>query len=384
MRSPNTLVIGGGLIGTAIAAAVARRGARVQQVADDRDNAASPVAAGMLAPVTEAEPTEGLLLPLNLAALARWSDFADRLATDTGLPVGLRRTPTLSVGFDADDAARLADLAGFLARVGLTAELRTGRQARRHVPLLAPQVRAGLWVESDWSVDNRLLLAALQADAERLGVTRHRATVTELIMDGGTVTGARLADGGTVTADVTVLATGAWSGQFPLPFELPIRPVKGQVVRLRAGSLPTPDCTVRAFTRGFEVYLVPRASGEVVIGATSEDRGFDGDATAGGIHGLLRDARTVLPIIDEYAWGEVSVGHRPASPDHAPIVGEAGIPGLVLAAGHHRNGVLLTPITAEVISELIMTGTLPQVAAPFTLDRFAGVGDAHPTTQESP
>jgi glycine oxidase len=168
-----------------------------------------------------------------------------------------------------------------------------------------------------------------------------------------------------------VVATGAWAGQLRGVPALPVRPVKGQILRLDPGRLPSPRLTVRAFTRGSEIYLVPRESGrEVVVGATVEEQGFDDRATAGGVYELLRDARSVLPMTAEYALAETSVGWRPGTPDNAPILGGCGIEGLVLATGHYRNGVLLTPITADVISNLVLTGELGEVARPFTLDRF--------------
>jgi len=359
------IVVGGGLIGTAIARGLARRGCHVRLVGDDRPGTASPVAAGMLAPVTEAVPTELGLAHLNLDSLQRYATFAEQLTADTGLEIGLRKVPTVSVGFDSDDAARLADLASVLTDAGLEATSCTGREVRRHVPLLAPQVRAGLLVPGDWSVDNRLLWRALRADAELAGVERITDTVTEVVVDADRCTGVRLASGPELRSEVVVWAAGAWSARVPLPFELPVRPVKGQVVRLRAGSLPVPGCTVRAFVRGFDIYLVPRESGEVVVGASSEDRGFEIAPTAGPVHDLLRDARTVLPITAEYEFAEVNVGFRPASASHTPILGPTPVDGLVAATGHHRNGVLLTPITAELITDLVVDGHWPALGSAF-------------------
>ena len=151
-----------------------------------------------------------------------------------------------------------------------------------------------------------------------------------------------------------------------------MRPVKGQILRLDPGRLPAPSLTIRAYVRGAEIYLVPRDSGrEVVLGATVEELGFDRRVTAGAVYELLRDARNVMPMTAEYALAETSLGWRPGTPDNAPILGRCDIDGLVLATGHYRNGVLLTPITAEIISTLIISGELDSVAEPFTLDRFA-------------
>lgn len=359
------LVVGGGLIGTAIARNLASRGVPVRLVADDRPQAASGVAAGMLAPVTEVATTELGLLQLNLASLERYGDYITELESDTGRDLGLRRTATLSVGVDGDDAARLADLAGVLAGCGLAAELCTARQARRIAPLLAPSIRSALLVPGDWAIDPRLLWSALRADLGRREVPVASGTVTGIATDAGRCTGVVLTDGTRMSADVVVWAPGAWAAQVPLPFDLPVRPVKGQVVRLRAGRLPLPEQTLRAFVHGAEVYLVPRASGEIAIGATSEDRGFEPTATGGGVYELLRDARTVLPITAEYEFAEVGVGFRPATPNHAPILGPSPVPGLVLATGHHRNGVLLTPITAELVGGLVADGDWPELGRAF-------------------
>ena len=188
----------------------------------------------------------------------------------------------------------------------------------------------------------------------------------------GRATAVVLADGTELVAGRVVLANGAWAGQIRGIPTLPVRPVKGQILRLDPGLLPSPGVTVRAISKGNEVYLVPRSTGrEVVVGATVEELGFDAKVTAGGVYELLRDARSVLPVTAEYALAETSVGWRPAPPDNAPILGPGGLDGLALATGHYRNGVLLTPVTATAISQLLTEGELPAVARPFTLDRFS-------------
>ena len=187
----------------------------------------------------------------------------------------------------------------------------------------------------------------------------------------GRVTGIKLADGQAVSAGTVVVANGAWARQIGGLPDLPVRPVKGQILRLDPGRLPAPNLTIRAYCRGSEIYLVPRDSGrEVVLGATVEELGFDQRVTAGAVYELLRDGRTVMPMTAEYALAEMSVGWRPGTPDNAPILGRCDLEGLLLATGHYRNGVLLTPITADVISSLIITGELDSIAAPFALDRF--------------
>jgi glycine oxidase len=370
--SADVIVVGGGLIGTAIAWRLQTAGLQVSVVTGERRAAASGVAAGMLAPVTEITFTEELLLGLNLASMRLYPDFVDELEVASGLPAGLRRTATISVAYNADDAARLAVLSSYLDRLGLVSTRLTSRDCRSHEPLLSPTIRSGLLVEGDWSCDNRVLWAALVEATRRAGVVEVAGFVHAVASTGGRVRGVVLADGTELQAGQVVLANGAWAGQVRGIPAVPVRPVKGQILRLDPGRLPQPQMTVRAISQGTEVYLVPRASGhEVVVGATVEELGFDAKVTAGGVYELLRDARSVIPITAEYGLTETSVGWRPATPDNAPILGPCDLDGLVLATGHYRNGVLLTPVTADAVAELVLSGELPPVARDFTLGRFA-------------
>lgn len=371
MSGADVVVVGGGLIGTATAWRLAQAGLDVALVVGERSLAASRVAAGMLAPVTETTFTERTLLALNQASGERWPSFADEVVEASGGPSGLRRGPTLSVASDADDLARLRTFADYLQRQGLAAERLTSRECRAHEPLLAPTVRGGLLVPSDWSCDNRVLLEALTTAAERAGVRTVTGFVRRVESDADRVTGVTLVDGTTLATGRVVLANGSWAAQVEGVPDVPVRPVKGQVLRLDPGRLPGPGLTVRAFSRGNEVYVVPREHGrEVVVGATVEEQGFDDRVTAGGVYELLRDARQVIPLSAEYAIAETNVGWRPGTPDNAPILGPCALEGLTLATGHHRNGVLLTPVTADVTAAYVTTGVLDPVAEPFALGRF--------------
>jgi len=326
----------------------------------------------MLAPVTEISFTEEELLALNLASIAEYEDFVARLEEASGLPAGLRTTPTLSVACDADDAARLSTLSSFLDRLGLSSQRLTSRECRAQEPLLSPSIRSGLLVEGDWSCDNRLLWTALIEAARRAGVHEVEGFAHTVRTGAGAVRGVELADGTELAASRVVLANGAWASQLGGTPPIPVRPVKGQILRLDPGRLPQPGVTVRAFNQGAEIYLVPRASGhEVVVGATVEELGFDQTVTAGGVYELLRDARSVVPMTAEYALAETSVGWRPATPDNAPLLGPCEVDGLLLATGHYRNGVLLTPVTASAITACVLTGELPAVARGFTVERFS-------------
>jgi glycine oxidase len=371
----DVLVVGGGLIGLATAWRLAVDGAQVT-VCDPTPGAqTSNVAAGMLAPVTEVEFGEDDLLALNLASVNAWPAFAAELEELTGQPAGLHQTGTLSVAYDVDDVAVLRRVAEYQRRLGLEVEELSGRDARRREPLLATGVSGGVWVPGDHSVDNRQAVATLLRAVELSGVQIVRRHVARVTTSGTTATGVLLDNGDTMHADYVIAATGPWSSQLAgIPEELrpPVRPVKGEVLRLRVPEAyrPALQHTVRATARGFSVYLVPRAGGELVVGATSSELGYDTRVLAGGVFNLLRDARTVLPITDELEFVESIAGLRPATPDNAPVLGPSGLDRLLWATGHYRNGVLLTPVTAQVLAETVRTGSLPDLAKPFLVSRF--------------
>ncbi|HEY3480556.1 MAG TPA: glycine oxidase ThiO [Streptomyces sp.] len=375
-RSFDVLVVGGGIIGLVTAWRAAQRGLRTAVADPEPGGGAARVAAGMLAAVTELQYGEQTLLDLNLASARRYPDFAAELTEATGLDLGYRACGTLAVALDADDRAHLRDLHAFQISLGLSSEWLSGRDCRRLEPLLAPGVRGGLRVDGDHQVDPRRLATALLRAAELAGVTLLRAAVARIETAGGRATGALLDDGTAVLAGSTVLAAGSLSGSAPgLPEEVlpPIRPVKGQILRLRVPDTHAPflSRTVRAVVRGSHVYLVPRENGELVLGATSEEFGWDTTVTAGGVYELLRDAHELVPGITELPLTETLAGLRPASPDNAPLLGRTALDGLLLATGHHRNGVLLTPVTGDIMGELLSTGELPGYALPFTAERFA-------------
>jgi glycine oxidase len=358
----DVLVAGGGLIGLAVAWRAAGRGLTVTVVDEAPGSGASLAAAGMLAPLTEAAYGEEALRALSRESLARYPAFL----ADLGGTVDLRTAGTLEVGFDADDMAALDRLHAYYQESGLPVERLTGSQARRREPALSPRVRGALHAPSDHSIEPRGLHAALLAAAVAAGVHIVQSRIASLVVTGGRATGLRLADGASLTAGTVVLALGAWSGSLPGAPELPVRPVKGQVLRLRGDALL--DGTVRALVRGQPVYLVPFGTDGLVVGATSEERGFDPTVTAGAVHTLLRDAIEVVPDVAELELVETLARWRPGTPDNAPLLGPSELPGLVLATGHHRNGVLLTPATADAIAELLTDGTLPPFAAPFAPD----------------
>jgi glycine oxidase len=360
----DVIVVGGGVIGTAIAWRAAAKGRDVILI-DPGDPAgkASEVAAGMLAPVSESVFGEENLIALNLMALERFPDFTRELGTD----VGLRTEGTLNVAYDNGDLAVLSRLAEFRRGLGLPAETVSGRECRSLEPFLASGVVGGLLAVGDLSVDNRRYARALRTAADAAGVRAVAGTATAI--DGGTVTTEKTV----ITATNIVVAAGWATSRIdgvPDPVRKAIRPVKGQILRLRhPGALPpVATRTIRALVAGREVYLVPREDGEIVVGATQEERG-DRDITAGAVGDLLSDARTALPAVSELILAEIGAGLRPGSIDNGPVVGRAG-ERLIVAAGHFRNGILLSAATADAVTALLDGASPAPQWAPFTPERL--------------
>ncbi|WP_433441823.1 glycine oxidase ThiO [Nonomuraea sp. CA-141351] len=367
------VIVGGGVVGLSVAWRLAREGRPVTLVDPAPASGASHAAAGMLAPVSEVAYTELPLLRLGVASLRRWPAFAAELAADAGLAgveaLDLRSDGTLDVAFGADDLAALDELAAYMEKLELPVERLSGRECRRLEPMLAPSVRGGLLAPGDAWVDPRRVTAALLAALDRLEVPLVRARVSELLRDGDRVTGVRVEPPGSasavagegppeVRAERVVLAAGAWSARLA---EVPVRPVKGQIMRLRSPQPLLTRC-VRGTVHGTPVYLVPRGDGELVVGATQEEMGFDTRVTAGGLYELLRDARELVPGVTELEVADVVAGLRPGTPDNLPVIGPSGTPGLALATGHHRGGVLLAPLTADIL--LGREGELAALCAP--------------------
>lgn len=385
----DVLVVGGGIIGLVTAWRAAQHGLSTAVVDPEPGGGAAQVAAGMLAAVTELHYGEQTLLGLNLASARRYPDFAAELTEASGHDIGYRACGTLAVALDSDDRAHLRELHALQRGSGLASEWLTGRECRRLEPMLAPGVRGGLRVDGDHQVDPRRLTAALLVACERAGVVFHRAWAERLSVVRDRARGIVTADGTELAAGQTVLAAGSLSGRLAgVPDDVlpPVRPVKGQVLRLTVPKAYAPflSRTVRAVVRGSHVYLVPRENGELVVGATSEELGWDTTVTAGGVYELLRDAHELVPGITELPLTETRAGLRPGSPDNAPMLGPTRLPGLQLATGHYRNGVLLTPLTGDVLAHALVTGELPDEARPFTPRRFADSPTALPSPLPSP
>jgi glycine oxidase len=393
-------VIGGGVIGHGIAWEARRSGRSVVLIDEAPGTGASWAAAGMLAPVSELHYQEEDLLELMLESSARWPGFAAALAGgNAGLDTGYLSTPTIAVGADPADRRALMDLREVQQASGLVAEPLTIRQARSREPLLSPGISCALDIPADHQVDPRKLVASLAAalsyhepgagtsvaGAENGYAVRENAagllwegrrgsavgSAAGSGQDWGRVSGVRLAGGGTVLAVETVVANGLAAASLdglPAGLKLPLRPVYGDILRLRvpAHLRPLLTATVRGMVRGIPVYLVPRKDGTVVIGATQRE---DGQAapSAGGVYQLLRDAQAIVPAVAELELLEAIARARPGTPDNAPLLGRvtarntpaadgspaATVEGLIVDTGFFRHGVLLTPAAAVICRELM-------------------------------
>lgn len=369
--APDVVVVGGGAVGLGVAWRCAVAGASVQVLDSSGGRGATWAAAGMLAPVTEVHYGEEPLLQLNLRSARRYPSFVKDLEETSGIATGYRRSGTLMVALDADENRAFDELFRFQSGLGLEAERLNGRETRAEEPGLAPQVRGGILVPGDHQVDNRALLRALEEACRRAGVETANDTVTSVDVGRGRVASVVGAEAGTVACETVVLAAGSWSGTIDglPPSVVPrVRPVKGQLVHLRD---PAGAPAARHNIRGLDAYLVPRTDGRLVVGATVEERGWDTSVTAGAVHELLRAAYELLPGTAELELTETVAGLRPGSPDNAPLIGPTVVEGLLLATGHYRNGVLLTPVTADAIAAAVTGDGLPSWADPFRPTRFA-------------
>jgi len=367
------IVVGAGAVGLAIGWRAAQRGMRTLVLdAGEPAGGATGVAAGMLAPVTEADFGEQALTELNLSGARVWRTFAHELESAGGIGTGYRETGTLTVAVDRDDAERLRRLHGYQRSLGLNAEWLSARDCRGLEPGLAPGVGGGILAPHDHQVSPRALVRALVAALGSAGGELRRGERVACVRaPEDRVTGVELESGEWLEAPALVIAAGAESGLLrglPAWAARAVRPVKGQILRLRAR--PPVKLPATRVIRTPEVYAVPRADGRLVVGATMEERGFDRSVTAGGVLELLRRVYEVLPGSAELELVSASAGLRPGTPDNGPLVGEGGPSGLYWATGHWRNGILLAPLTADAVVDMMAGGDPPQELSPFSPDRF--------------
>jgi glycine oxidase len=368
------IVIGGGVIGLAIAWRLARRGAGVLVLErGEPGRGASHVAAGMLAPVSEADPREEPLLRLGIESARAYPEFAAALKEASGMDPGYLRCGTLIAARDRDEAEALERELRIRERFGLSVRRLRPTEARALEPALTPTLRGALEISDDHAVDPRRLTAALLAAVRAAGAeVRTGSEVAELELGAGdAVSAVRLKDGERLASERVVLAAGAWStalAGLPEDARIPLRPVKGQIMRLHDPAGPG---LMSKALRLPGAYLVPRGDGRYVLGATVEERGFDTTVTAGSLFELLRAAIELVPGVGELVLDELQAGLRPGTPDNAPVLGAGAVAGLYWATGHYRHGILLAPVTAELLSAAILDGQLPALGEPFAPARFA-------------
>ncbi|HEX7280331.1 MAG TPA: glycine oxidase ThiO [Solirubrobacterales bacterium] len=371
----DAVVVGGGVIGLSCAWRLAQRGARVAVLERGEPGCgATRVAAGMLAPVGELTFGEPELLELTLAAARMYPQFVAELEAATGESTGYERLGALHLALDRDEAAQLRRVHDLQGSLELEAEWLPPRRCRELEPGLTPSFHGGVLAPGEAAVDPRALTKVLAAACASEGVEiRSGCEVVEGVFDGERLVGVRTAPGSAgpyepyaaqksagpydrgsaLRGERVVLANGAWSGAtrwLPEHARPLVRPVKGQVVELRSRSEEPPARHILASER---VYLVPRPDGRLVIGATVEEMGFDTAVTTGGVLELLREAYRLLPDVAEMELVGATAGLRPGTPNNLPVVGEGAIEGLVLATGHFRNGILLAPLAAEAMADLL-------------------------------
>ncbi|HEY2527839.1 MAG TPA: glycine oxidase ThiO [Xanthobacteraceae bacterium] len=370
-RRRRVIIIGAGVVGLGIAWRLARR---AEVTVFDRGKAgsgATHAAAGMLAACCEAEPGEEALVALGRESQARWPSFAEELLGASGIDVELRREGTLVLALTADDQAEIVHRWEFQRRLDLPLDWLSAATTRAREPHLAGKIAGALYSPQDHQVDNRKLARALHIAAEKAGATIcEQRPVKEILVQGGGARGVVLEDGTTEAADSIVVAAGAWSrgiGGLPPDRRPPVRPIKGQMFALRMDP-SAPLLNHVLWAPG--AYLVPRRDGRLIVGATVEEKGFDKTITAGGLLTLLEAAWRAIPAIEELSVEEIWVGHRPGSRDDAPILGPGPLEGLFYATGHHRNGILLAPVTADAMARLVLDGVVEEEIRPFGLERF--------------
>jgi glycine oxidase len=370
-RTADVVIIGGGVIGLGIARSLARRGIRDVTIVERATlgSEASSAAGGMLAPQAEADSADSFF---QLACSSRdmYPAFALALLEESGIDIELDRTGTLYVAFSEHDQVEIERRYHWQTEARLLVELLSGDEARTLEPAISPSARAALRFPLDTQVENRKLIAALAGSVERFGVNVFTGvTVESILLENDCVQGVETSLGH-VSAPIVVLANGAWVN-FLLPpnKRLPdvrIEPVRGQMLCYEA----TPRIT-RHVVYSPRGYIIPRTDGRILAGATTEHTGFEKRVTAEGVNIVSANAIEIAPVIGSLALRDSWAGLRPRAADDLPVLGEcAEVKGLYFAAGHYRNGILLTPVTGELIADQILSGFAPPVLAAFSPDRF--------------
>jgi glycine oxidase len=351
----NCAIVGSGVIGLSIAWRLLQ--ANVNVTIFERSTLASGAthaAAGMLAPQIEAEPSEEALLNFLLQSKALWRDFAKELEVASGMTIDYRTEGTLEVAMDGDQLRHIRDRYTYLHSLGLQMTWLSAAECRAREPYLGRSVQGGIYSVDDHQVDNRKLAKALEIAVRRAGcIIREHTNILNFTQNNAVVTGIETT-AGVENFDTVIITTGAWTKQLlgkDFPMQVPVRPVKGQMLCVQMDAA---NPLIRHVVRSPEIYMVPRLDGRLLIGATLEEKGFNTEITFGGMRQLIEAAWEVLPALDEYPIVETWAGLRPGTLDDAPILGKTPIENLLLAVGHYRHGILLTPLTAKILSEIVL------------------------------
>lgn len=375
MTNRSFIVIGGGIIGMSMGWKLARRGCEVTVI--ERNNvggSATWAAAGMLAPYAEVSFEEEALLELGQASLNLYPQFLSELAEDVDTVPEIFYSGSLIAGIDRDDTEKIRRLFAFKEKLDFEAEMITGTQAREIEPLLSPRAVSAMWLPQDKHIDNRALVLALKQAFLKHGGTLLEQTEVTSVEFGENRHQVQTSNDRLEATDI-ISAAGAWSNSLPgLPDELriPVRPVKGQIITLQM----TEEVELKHMIRTPRVYLCPKEDGTLRIGATSEEKGFNTDPTAGGMKDLLENAWEALPSIYDLPVTEFFGSLRPASPDHYPMIGKTDQQGFFYAAGFYRHGILLAPITAYHLSDIILNDEISDLIKPFEPMRFADLAES--------
>jgi len=364
------VVIGGGIIGLSVGWQLLRRG--VPTVLFEREKtgrAASWAAAGMLAPHSEVGFEEEEFLRLGIESLNEFPRFLGELAEDAGRRVALDERGTMIVGFHRDDTERIRRLYEFRNQLGLPVKWLPGTAGREIEPLLSPKITAAIWLPDDCQINNHDLLDTLKdAFVARGGVLAEKTPVRSVVIENGRARAVRT-DEREIAASSVIVAAGCWSGLIegiPESLKPPVRPVKGQIVSLRMND----EFNFAHVVRAPDAYLLPKSDGRLLVGATQEEMGFDLTPTAGPVMRLLERGWEAIPSIYDLPIDSIDVGLRPGSRDNEPLIGPTEISDLYYATGHHRHGILLAPVTAYALCDMIIEGKTTELLVPFHPSRF--------------